>query len=162
MADSEFVTQGNLFTRDFLAEAITKTLEWAAITDAELAAFGFALTTVFKAFPRSKNPNEAQTEDDLIWKVLERLGWVDFLRQQNLAARGRDDVPDGVMLRTRLSKRRPMPTTRNGADMVSAWPWSSLSGGAVHWTGASPGGVARKSRLPPPPRCCGIFAASKI
>lgn len=97
MADSEFVTQGNLFTRDFLAEAITKTPEWAAITDAELAAFGAALTTVFEAFPRSKNPNEAQTEDDLIWKVLDRLGWVEFLRQQNLAARGRDDVPDGLM-----------------------------------------------------------------
>ena len=97
MAESEFVTQGNLFTRDFLAEAITKTLEWAAITDAELGAFGANLTTVFEAFPRSKNPNEAQTEDDLIWKVLDRLGWVDFLRQQNLAARGRDDVPDGLM-----------------------------------------------------------------
>src|SRR5258708_18160877 len=29
--------------------------------------------------------------------VLSRLGWTDGLRQQNLAPRGREDVPDGLL-----------------------------------------------------------------
>lgn len=51
----------------------------------------------FPGFPRSGTPNEAQTGDDLIWKLLHRHGRVDFLRQRNPAARGRYDVPDGLM-----------------------------------------------------------------
>ena len=42
------------------------------------------LSAVFQRFPASGRPNEAQTEDDLIWKVLGRLGWADWLRNQNL------------------------------------------------------------------------------
>ena len=44
-----------------------------------------------------QTPNEARTEDDLIWPILKELGWDQFMRQQNLTAKGRDDVPDGLL-----------------------------------------------------------------
>ena len=49
------------------------------------------------AFPIEGSPNESQTEDDLIWPVLAMLGWTASLRQQNLSATGREDVPDGLL-----------------------------------------------------------------
>ena len=55
------------------------------------------MRAIFTRFPTTQSPNESQTEDDLIWPILQRLGWTASLRQQNLAARGRDDVPDGLL-----------------------------------------------------------------
>jgi len=59
--------------------------------------FADDLNGIFADFPFMRKPNESQTEDDLIWPVLARLGWSDTLRQQNLAAHGRADVPDGLL-----------------------------------------------------------------
>ena len=42
-------------------------------------------------------PNESQTEDDLIWPVLKCLCWTASLRQQNLSAHGHKDIPDGLL-----------------------------------------------------------------
>ena len=56
-----------------------------------------SLRAVFDRFPISQTPNESQTEDDLIWPILETLGWTQSLRQQNLSPRGREDVPDGLL-----------------------------------------------------------------
>jgi hypothetical protein len=104
MPDSILVTQGNLFTRDFLVEAIQRTPEWLSITDGDLDGFSSSLRTLFGAFPTAGTPNESQTEDDLIWPILAQLGWVDALRQQNLAARGREDVPDGLLFESAAAK----------------------------------------------------------
>jgi hypothetical protein len=52
--------------------------------------------------PRTK----ARPEDDLIWSVLSRLGWTESLRQQNLAPRGREDVPDGLLFGDSAAKSR--------------------------------------------------------
>ena len=46
------------------------------------------------------------TEDDLIWPVLARPGWTSSLRQQNLSARVREDVPDGLLFADDGSKQR--------------------------------------------------------
>ncbi|WP_127966741.1 Eco57I restriction-modification methylase domain-containing protein [Agrobacterium sp. RS6] len=89
--------QGNLFTRDFLAEAIRRTPDYLSLDDKAIDLLADDLKRIFLAFPHAHAPNESQTEDDLIWPVLTRLGWVSALRQQNLAARGRDDVPDGLL-----------------------------------------------------------------
>ena len=51
-----------------------------------------------------QSPNESQTEDDLIWPLLGVLGWTASLRQQNLAPRGREDVPDGLLVQGRRCK----------------------------------------------------------
>ena len=61
---------------------------------------------VFDGFPIAGSPNERQTEDDLIWPVLLQLGWKASLRQQNLSAQGREDVPDGLLFTDAAAKDR--------------------------------------------------------
>ncbi len=97
MADEVMILQGSLFTQDFLTDAIAATPEYRALDDAALATLRADLAEIFDRFPVSTEPNESQTEDDLIWPVLARLGWRASLRQQNLAVKGRDDVPDGLL-----------------------------------------------------------------
>ncbi|MEO1243718.1 MAG: restriction endonuclease [Pseudomonadota bacterium] len=94
---AELASQGSLFSADFLQDSIRDMAEWSAIDDAQLAELKSALEAIVEAFPTDQTPNESQTEDDLIWPVLEALGWTSSLRQQNLSARGRDDVPDGLL-----------------------------------------------------------------
>ena len=64
------------------------------------------LRAIFNQFPTAQTPNESQTEEDLIWPILARLGWTAFLKQQNLAAKGRNDVPDGLLFQDAASGRR--------------------------------------------------------
>src|SRR5438105_3466705 len=94
---SELASQGNLFSADFLQDSIRDMPEWNAFADTQLTKLQSTIRRVFSIFPTSQTPNESQTEDDLIWPVLAALGWTSSLRQQNLSARGRDDVPDGLL-----------------------------------------------------------------
>ncbi len=89
--------QGSLFSSDFLTETIVSLEDWKALDEERLDEYRDKLQAVFSGFPTDQTPNEAQTEDDLIWPVLQCLGWTASLRQQNLSARGRDDVPDGLL-----------------------------------------------------------------
>ena len=98
--------QGSLFAEDFLREAITELGDWRDLNDEALADLEAALRGLFNRFPTALSPNESQTEDDLIWPVLARLGWTASLRQQNLSARGREDVPDGLLFADGASKDR--------------------------------------------------------
>ena len=98
--------EGSLFAEDFLREAITELGDWRDLADEGLADFEAALRGLFDRFPTGLSPNESQTEDDLIWPVLARLGWTSSLRQQNLSARGREDVPDGLLFADGASKDR--------------------------------------------------------
>jgi hypothetical protein len=104
MTDSPI--QGSLFAVDFLEDTIRELPEWSDFDDARLDALVADLKTIFRTFPTSKHPNESQTEDDLIWPILIRLGWTQSLRQQNLAAHGRDDVPDGLLFPDEAAKAR--------------------------------------------------------
>jgi hypothetical protein len=94
---AETIFQGSLFSTDFLLESITHNADWQRISDAGINDLATGLRAIFDRFPIAQTPNESQTEDDLIWPVLVQLGWTASLRQQNLAARGRDDVPDGLL-----------------------------------------------------------------
>ena len=98
--------EGSLFAEDFLREAIAELPDWRDLADAGLADLEAALRDLFDRFPTDLSPNESQTEDDLIWPVLARLGWTASLRQQNLSARGREDVPDGLLFADGASKDR--------------------------------------------------------
>ena len=89
--------QGSLFANDFLRESIVESPDWQELDDNALNTFEFAIRDVFDRFPTTQKPNEGQTEDDLIWPVLAEVGWTASLRQQNLSAHGRDDVPDGLL-----------------------------------------------------------------
>jgi hypothetical protein len=101
---AENISQGSLFSTDFLQESIARVADWQLLTDAEIDALAGDLRAIFNQFPTPQTPNESQTEDDLIWPILARLGWTASLRQQNLAARGRDDVPDGLLFQDAATK----------------------------------------------------------
>jgi hypothetical protein len=102
--------QGSLFSGDFLTDSITRLPDWKAVSDADIADLAKNLAAIFAAFPTKQSPNEAQTEDDLIWKVLAALGWGAYLRQQNLAPKGRDDVPDGLLFKDDIAKAQANKT----------------------------------------------------
>ena len=95
--------RGSLFAHDYLHESITRLDDWR---DIDAAAFEAAVGGVFARFPMAGSPNESQTEDDLIWPVLAHLGWTESLRQQNLSALGRQDVPDGLLFQDAAAKDR--------------------------------------------------------
>ena len=97
---------GGLFATDFLSDSITELDEWKALRDAALDDIEHSLREVLNRFPTAQTPNESQTEDDLIWPVLARLGWTSSLRQQNLSPRGVDDVPDGLLFADEATKTR--------------------------------------------------------
>ncbi|MGH6851174.1 MAG: hypothetical protein ACREDD_12130, partial [Methylocella sp.] len=79
--------QGSLFSNDFLQETIAKLPDWSAVDDGALDSLARDFKQIFDRFPTAQTPNESQTEDDLIWKILSRLGWTQSLRNQNLSAR---------------------------------------------------------------------------
>ena len=97
---------GSLFAEDFIREGIAELPDWRDLTDKELTDLEAALRDLFDRFPTGLTPNESQTEDDLIWPMLAKLGWIASLRQQNLSARGREDVPDGLLFPDDASKDR--------------------------------------------------------
>ena len=98
--------QGSLFSGDLLSETIAGSTDWLTLDDAALDDFEASFRAVFDRFPTADSPNESQTEDDLIWPVLDRLGWTASLRQQNLTLRGREDVPDGLLFADDAAKDR--------------------------------------------------------
>jgi hypothetical protein len=89
--------RGKLFAEDFLAEGIRQTPAWKALDDGEVARFREEARAIFDAFPTRGNPNEAVTEHQLIFPVLEALGWGDILPQQAASVRGRHEVPDALL-----------------------------------------------------------------
>ena len=97
---------GSLFTNDFLQSSIAKLPDWSALSNSQIDDFAADLHTIFDRFPIDQTPNESQTENDLIWPILETLGWTASLRQLNLTSRGRNDVPDGLLFADDESKHR--------------------------------------------------------
>ena len=85
---------GSLFTLDFLTEGILRTERWERLPDGALEAFAERVRPYFAAIGAARNPNEAETESELIWPVIEALGWNAYLPQQKLPGRRREDVPD--------------------------------------------------------------------
>ena len=96
--------QGSLFAEDFLLGSIKTLPDWETVPDAALDEVHAQLRNLFVRFPAAASPNESQTEDDLIWPVLQTLGWSASLRQQNLSARGRENVPDGLLFEDDAAK----------------------------------------------------------
>lgn len=97
---------GNLFTRDYLLEGITRSEPWKALADGELAALQAALVKRAESLLAINKPNEAQTEKTLIYPVLELLGWSDIEVQQTLSAKGRKQVPDALLFADTKSRDR--------------------------------------------------------
>ncbi len=85
---------GQLFTQYFLTDGIHTTAEWESVGD-EYSEFRSAIAPLYDNFSVRANPNEAETEQDLIRPVLELLGWKDYLPQQGSAQH--EQVPDHLL-----------------------------------------------------------------
>ncbi|MCY3625473.1 MAG: hypothetical protein OXH82_03440 [Candidatus Dadabacteria bacterium] len=98
--------RGSLFSHDFLSQSISELPDWKDLDSDSVESFYESLREIFSRFPVGQKPNESQTETDLIWPMLECLGWASSLRQQNLAAQGRQDVPDGLLFADESDKEQ--------------------------------------------------------
>ena len=88
---------GNLFTRDYLLEGICASPQWSSLANARVATLKASILKLAVSLTAGINPNEAQTEKDLIYPVLALLGWSDIEVQQTLSKKGRKQVPDAVL-----------------------------------------------------------------
>ena len=97
---------GQLFTHYFLTDGIKTTPEWQASVDQPeaFAAFRNGVARHHDALSRSRNPNEARTEEELIRPVLELLGWTEYVPQPSAA--GHEDIPDHLLFADADSKAR--------------------------------------------------------
>jgi len=119
---------GRLFTRDFLIEGIRETESWLAIDDAALAAWRKQASDLFLKLAARKNPNEAETEDQLIYPLLGSLGWQDRDVQPNASVKNREDVPDALLYGDGTAKAAAAPLDpwkrfQHGLCIVEAKRW---------------------------------------
>ena len=92
---------GQLFTQYFLTDGIHTTAEWESV-GAAFSEFRSAIAPLYDNFSVRANPNEAETEQDLIRPVLELLGWSDYVPQQGTAQH--EQVPDHLLFRDSKGK----------------------------------------------------------
>jgi len=91
------VISGNLFTRDYMLDGIDRTAPWKGLTDKTVHEFRNRLKAIAAKFLKIAKPNEAETEKDFIYQVIEVLGWSDYQVQQILSQKGRKQVPDALL-----------------------------------------------------------------
>lgn len=97
---------GKLFSQDFLLKGITDTPVWKDLTTLQLNEFKQALSSIFANLQADSVINEANTESDIIDKVLNLLGWQDLsLKQVTATQKRREDVPD-YLLFANLDKKQ--------------------------------------------------------
>jgi hypothetical protein len=88
---AEHISQGSLFSTDFLQESIARVADWQRLTDDEIAALAADLRAIFNQFPTAQTPNESQTED-------ESKRWQRPLDRMS-GRRGEETAPSTQMLR---------------------------------------------------------------
>ena len=102
---------GQLFTHYFLTEGIQATSDWQSLISQSdsFEAFRGRIRQRYEDLSHAEDPNEAQTEQDLIRPVLDLLGWTDYLPQQ--ATTGHEDIPDHLLFLDAASKERAAATS---------------------------------------------------
>ena len=102
--------QRQLFTQDFLTRGVTETPPFQALTPAAFTAFCASLKSIFAGLDGASTINEAQTEKEVINKVLVAPGWGDdTLPQVNLSGKRREDVPDVLLFANAAAKATALP-----------------------------------------------------
>jgi hypothetical protein len=100
---------GQLFSEHFLKDGICFTAAYKRLcSDSSLVPeLQRRLEDTFAGFPLRAAPDEAQTEQDLIFRVLEAVGWNRdiWIVQPRAARKGRSDVPDMLLLPDAEAKR---------------------------------------------------------
>lgn len=87
--------EGRLLPRHVLDRGLTDLAAWSAVPDAAVDAFERRIAPLLLAMRHAAQPNEAETESELILPVLRALGWYS-LPQQSAGAR-REDRPDALL-----------------------------------------------------------------
>ena len=102
---------GQLFTHYFLTEGIRATSDWQSLISQSdsFEAFRGGVRQRYENLSHAQDPNEAQTEQDLIRPVLDLLGWTDYLPQQ--ATTGHEDIPDHLLFLDAASRARAAATS---------------------------------------------------
>lgn len=119
---------GLLFSSDFLAEGIRLTPGWMQ-TEPAFVRFREAIAGIYRDLRTDTTLNEAQTEDEVILKVMAALGWTQSLRQATANAAGRLDVPDFLFFADADAKRAARAESRldrryrQGALILEAKRW---------------------------------------
>ncbi len=122
--------QGQLFTQDFLTRGVIETPPWQDLTEADFEDYAKALRDIFAGLNAASTLNEAQTESEVIQKVLAVLGWADStLPQVNLSGKRREDVPDMLLFADSKAKAGALPLKddqryRHGLAILEAKRWS--------------------------------------
>ena len=92
---------GQLFSEHFLVEGIRTTDAYKRVAGDPSVARDLQqnLQEIFGRFLGQDSPDEAQTEQDLIFRILEAVGWNRdlWLVQPRAARKGRSDVPDMLL-----------------------------------------------------------------
>ena len=112
---------GQLFTHYFLTDGIRETPEWrASVADREaFASFREGVAGRYEALRRSRDPNEAVTEQDLIRPVLDLLGGTIICRSR--ARRATRIFPTICSLRTLHRRCRPPPAPARKTGIWMRW-----------------------------------------
>ncbi len=106
---------GHLFTQYFLTDGIRQTPERQTQRRA-YNTFRDEARRLFQDFPTAHNPNETQTEQDLIRPLLQLLGWTDDLSQQTTS--GGENIPDLLLFPDAQAKTRA--TGSNASSFLEA------------------------------------------
>lgn len=121
---------GSLFTRDYLLEGIERTEQWKHLDARNVAALKQRLVIIASEFLKIAKPNEAETEKDFIYPVLEVLGWTEYQVQQILSQKGRKQVPDALLFADTSAKNLAVGEAQqwkrfqHGLAVLEAKRWS--------------------------------------
>src|SRR5579885_2454911 len=120
--------RGELFTREYLLEGIKESDAWKALDESALATVRTEIQKRIAAIQKIKKPSEPETESELIWPVLQAVGWTNSLPQQNLSFGGREKVPDGLLFGDGEAKAKAVAEKganrfRHGLCIMEAKRW---------------------------------------
>ena len=121
---------GKLLSQDFLNYGIAETPVWQELTDDTFQNFRQQLNAIYSHYSVASEVNEANTEADMIEKVLNLLGWQDLtLKQVTTAKKGRDDVPDYLLFASTAQKQKAVGESKSdrkylhGLSVLEAKKW---------------------------------------
>ena len=136
---------GGLFSRYFLDTGIRTTSAWNVLQQTGFDVFAVEVRTRMAEFHAAADPNEAVTEERLIFPVLRLLGW-DLLPQQG--TNRREDIPDALLfadakaLRQAMGFRRPPDRFRHATIVHESKRWELSLDRATDANGRTPASQA--------------------
>ena len=121
---------GKLFSQDFLVDGIKTTPVWEGLSDDVLDVFIDDLKHIYAPLTAASQLNEANTEADIIEKVLDLLGWNGLtLKQVTASSARREDVPDFLLFphweakQSARAEARDDRRYRHGLAILEAKRW---------------------------------------